>query len=167
MRILNLIDNWIEKFENALLVFFLSVMILLAFFEIPLSKFITMNSSETLLRHLVLWIGFLGATLATREGRHINIDALSRFLKGRAKKVCQILTNLFSMVITIILTYASLQVIRDAKEFGETIVIFTEIPTWILQLIFIFGFGLMSFRFLLKALNLFQHLNDETQEVKA
>jgi TRAP-type C4-dicarboxylate transport system permease small subunit len=71
------------------------------------------------------------------------------------------------MVITIILTYASLQVIRDAKEFGETIVIFTEIPTWILQLIFIFGFGLMSFRFLLKALNLFQHLNDETQEVKA
>ncbi len=167
MRILNLIDNWIEKFENALLVFFVSVMILLAFFEIPLSKFIPMNRSETLLRHLVLWIGFLGATLATRDERHINIDVLSRFVKGRKKKVCQIFTNLFSMLITIVFTYASLQVIKDSKEFGETIVIFMEIPTWILQLIFVFGFGLMSFRFLLKSLNLIQNLFQSRQEVKA
>lgn len=167
MRILNLIDSWIEKIENTLIVFFLSIMILLAFFEIPLSKFISMNSSETLLRHLVLWIGFLGATLATREERHINIDILSRFLKGRAKKICQILTNLFSMFITVVFTYASLQVIKDSREFGETIVIFMEIPTWILQLIFVFGFGLMSFRFLLKSLNLIQNLNPRNQEVKA
>ncbi len=167
MRILNLIDVWIEKIENALIVFFLSVLILLAFFEIPLSKFIPMNSSETLLRHLVLWIGFLGATLATRQERHINIDVLSRFLKGRAKNMCQILTNLFSMSITAVLTYASLLVIKDSKEFGETIIIFMETPTWILQLIFVFGFGLMSFRFLLKSLNLIQNLNQESQEVKA
>ncbi|MBN2091876.1 TRAP transporter small permease subunit [candidate division KSB1 bacterium] len=167
MRILNLIDNWIEKFENALIVFFLSVMILLAFFEIPLSKFIPMNSSETLLRHLVLWVGFLGATLATREGRHINIDVLSRFLKGRAKNICQIITNFFSMFITAILTFAAYQVIKDSKEFGETIIIFMEIPTWILQLIFVFGFGLMSFRFLLKAINLIQQLNPKSQEVNA
>jgi TRAP-type C4-dicarboxylate transport system permease small subunit len=37
---------------------------------------------DPLLRYLTLWIGFLGAALAAAEGRHIQIDVLSRACAG-------------------------------------------------------------------------------------
>jgi len=55
-------------------------------------------------------------------------------------------------VICILLTIAAWQVLKDAYDFGETVEIFISIPTWILQTILVFGFGIMAFRFLLKAL---------------
>jgi TRAP-type C4-dicarboxylate transport system permease small subunit len=163
MKTLKLIDVWCAKIENVVLIFLLSALILLAFFEIPLSSFFPLESVDTLLRHLVLWVGFFGATLATRENRHINIDVISRYLKGRLKLTSAVLTNLFSALICAILTHAAILVIQDAREFGETITIFTQLPTWVLQLIFVIGFGIMTFRFLLRALeNLVQlfHLQE-------
>ncbi|MGP8328769.1 MAG: TRAP transporter small permease [Methanosarcinaceae archaeon] len=153
MKIINLFDSWLAKIENGLLVFLLSAMILFAFFQIPLSKFFPLESIEILLRHLVLWVGLLGATLATREGRHINIDILSRFVKGRLKRIVNLLTSFFSALICGLLTYASWLVIQDAKEFGETVHIFIDLPTWLLQLILLAGFGIMTFRFVLKMMN--------------
>ena len=154
MKILNLIDAWLARIETFLLIFLLSAMILLAFFQIPLNRFFPVEDIETLLRHLVLWVGFLGATLATREGRHINIDVLSRFVRGNRKRTIKILSNLFAALICSLLTDAAIQVVTDAREFKESVQIFIEVPTWILQLIFIFGFGMMTFRFVLQALNI-------------
>jgi TRAP-type C4-dicarboxylate transport system permease small subunit len=128
-------------------------MILIAFFQIPLNKFFPLESLETLLRQLVLWVGLLGATLAARDGRHINIDILSRFLTGKIKKITTILTNLFATCICSLLTLASFQVVADARAFGETVPIFINVPTWRLQSILVFGFGVLTFRFFLKALN--------------
>jgi len=153
MKILNAIDAGLAQIENFLLIFLLSTMILLAFLEIPLSKFFLAPGLEILLRHLVLWVGFLGATLATRENRHINIDILSRFLKGNLKPPVTILSNLFAAFVCTLLTIAALQVVKDARKFGETVRIFIEVPTWILQLILVFGFGVMAFRFVLNVLN--------------
>jgi len=152
MIILKHLDNWIAKIENILLIFFLSIMILLAFFQIPLTRIYPIQGIETLLRHLVLLAGFLGATLATRENRHINIDVLSRILKDRWKILGEIFTHLFAAVICTFLTIAAIDVIKDSKSVGETASIITDIPTWTIQLIFVFGFGLMIFRFSLKVL---------------
>ena len=35
---------------------------------------------DLLLRQLVLWVPFLGASLATRENNHLSIDFLKHFL---------------------------------------------------------------------------------------
>jgi len=164
MKIINLIDDLLAKIENWLLILLFSLMIILAFLQIPLSKFLPMGSVETLLRHLVLWVGLLGATLATREGRHINIDILSRFLKGKIRQIGLIFSNLFAAMICGLLTYAAVQVVKDAKEFGETISIFWDIPTWILQFILVVAFGIMTFRFVLKALNVL--LDPQTKSVE-
>lgn len=158
MTLLKRLDDWIVKIENILLIFLLSVMILLAFFQIPLTRIYPIQGIETLLRHLVLWVGFLGATLATKENRHINIDVLSRIVKGRWKIIGEIVTNLFAVVVCYFLTLAAIHVIKDSKSFGETVSIFSDIPTWTIQLIFVFGFGLMIFRFSLKAIDKFVQL---------
>jgi len=152
MKFLVRIDGGIARLENFLLLLLLSIMILFAFFQIPLAKIypIHVQGIETLLRQLVLWVGFLGATLATRDNRHISIDLLSRVLKGRLKILGEILTHCFAALICALLLLATIRVIMDSRSFGETISIFIDVPTWTIQSIFIFGFGLMVFRHALK-----------------
>ena len=153
MTFLKKIDDGIARVENAMLVALFMILLVLAFFQIPLARLINTDNIEVLLRQMLLWISLLGASLATRENRHINVDVLSRRLHGGAKHAAKTLVNLASAAICVLLTIAAWQVLKDAYEFGETVQIFIDVPTWILQTILVFGFGIMAFRFLLKMIS--------------
>ena len=60
-------DEMIDRVEQTLVVSFLGFMIFIAFLQIVLrNDFSTgLDWGDSLLRNLVLWIGFIGATLAT------------------------------------------------------------------------------------------------------
>jgi TRAP-type C4-dicarboxylate transport system permease small subunit len=105
------------------------------------------------LRNLVLWIGFIGATLATREGKHINIDVVSRSLPPLARPLVEAGIHLFSFVICGLLTYASLKFVMNEAEMKT--MTFVNIPAWILELILPLTFGLMAFRFALRTVRSF------------
>lgn len=152
MKILNQINTGIEKLENVLLVFILSVMVLLAFLQVVLRNFFDQGIlwGDILLRHLVLWVGFIGASLATREEKHINIDLFTRFLSEKGKHVSGIVTGLFAVFVCYVLADAGWTFVQD-EMMAET-TIFNEIPAWYFQLIIPFGFLLMAFRFLIIAL---------------
>jgi len=105
---------------------------------------------DIFLRHLVLWVGFLGASLATRDEKHINIDLFTRFVPDRWRSIPNIIINLFSAVICWYLTEAAYTFVNDEKTY-ETIA-FNDIPAWYLQVIIPIGFLLMAFRFLLLAI---------------
>ena len=68
MKILNFLNKWIEKTETVLLIVILTVMILLSFLQVLLRNFFDQGLlwGDIFLRNLVLWVGFLGASLATR-----------------------------------------------------------------------------------------------------
>ena len=100
---------------------------------------------DTFLRHLVLWVGFIGASLATREEKHINIDLFSRFFKNKSKNIIQVITYAFSAFVCYILMSAAWNFVMEEREF-ETI-IFNDIPAWYFQIIIPVGFGLMALRF--------------------
>jgi TRAP-type C4-dicarboxylate transport system permease small subunit len=72
------IDAAIGRVEQALLVVLLSVLILIAFSQIILRNFFSTGIAwgDALVRSLVLWTGFIGATIAAREGQHISIDVV-------------------------------------------------------------------------------------------
>jgi TRAP-type C4-dicarboxylate transport system permease small subunit len=140
--------------ENILVIIILTLMITMAFLQVILRNFFS-NSimwGDIFLRHLVLWIGFLGASLATREGKHINIDVLSRLLSPRFKRISGIIVNLFSSVVCFFLMRASIGFIIMEKESGTTLL--SGIPTWTAQIIIAIGFGIMMFRFFVRALDL-------------
>ena len=101
IRILKNIDSWISKFETVILVVVLSTMVILAFLQVVLRNLFSEGIlwGDTFLRHLVLWVGFLGASLATREKKHINIDLFTRFFKGKAKSFIVSIVNLFAAVV--------------------------------------------------------------------
>jgi TRAP-type C4-dicarboxylate transport system permease small subunit len=76
MNVIHRINSWIEKGETALIVFIVIFMVFLAFLQVVLRNVFSQGLlwGDILLRQLVLWIGFIGASLATREEKHINID---------------------------------------------------------------------------------------------
>ena len=70
----------LHRAEDALLVLLLSAMIALASTQILLRNLFDSGFVwiDPLLRVLVLWLGLIGATVATRNNRHIRIDLLSK-----------------------------------------------------------------------------------------
>lgn len=152
MKILDKINTWLENAETAILVFVLAIMVVFAFLQVVLRNIFHEGIlwGDILLRHLVLWVGFLGASLATREKKHINIDLLNRFLPRRGKEVSLLVTNLFSVFICLILTEASWTFVQDEKMMGT--IVFADIPAWYFQIIIPIGFFLMAFRFFVHSL---------------
>ena len=149
------LDEAIDRIETIIIVLFLSAMMLIAFLQIFLRNVFTtgLTWGEMILRNLVLWIGFIGATLATREGKHINIDVVSRSLPPLVRILVEAAIHLFSFVICGLLTYASLKFVMNEAEMKTMTV--AGIPAWVMEVILPLTFGLMAFRFALRAVKSF------------
>ncbi len=148
MKTLERLNAWIEHIETVILVLVLGLMVVFAFLQVVLRNIFNEGIlwGDIFLRHLVLWVGFLGASLATREQKHINIDLFGRLLPEKGKQISRMVTNLFSVFICLLLTDASWTFVQDEKMIGT--ILFEDIPTWYFQIIIPIGFFLMSFRFL-------------------
>lgn len=149
MKYLEKLNSWVENAETALLVSVLSIMVIFAFAQVVLRNIFGEGIlwGDIFLRHLVLWVGFLGASLATRQEKHINIDLFTRFLSQRGKDISRLITNLFSFLICVVLTDASWRFVQDEQLMGTTV--FNDIPAWYFQIIIPVGFLLMALRFLI------------------
>jgi C4-dicarboxylate transporter DctQ subunit len=145
------IDEVMARVEQTLLVTFLGFMIGIAFLQILLRNFFStgLDWGDSLVRNLVLWTGFIGATLATKEGKHINIDAVSRWLPSLGKNLVTLIMHLFSFFVCCGLTYAALKFIKNEVQMEN--ITFLDIPAWIPEMILPLTFGLMTFRFGLRS----------------
>ena len=146
------VDEIMARVEQTLLVTFLGFMIGIAFLQILLRNFFStgLDWGDSLVRNLVLWTGFIGATLATKEGKHINIDVVSRWLPSLGKNVVALITHLFSFFVCCGLTYAALKFIKNEVQMEN--ITFLDIPAWIPEMILPLTFGLMTFRFGLRSI---------------
>ncbi len=136
-----------EKFLVAVM---LSVMILLAFLQIVLRNVFSSGISwgDPLVRYLVLWVGFIGASLATKEGKHITIEIFSRWLSGRGRQYLKAISNLISVIICGLLVFAGWTFVQNEAQIGGAT--FLQIPAWIPQIIIPATFTFMTLRFLLR-----------------
>lgn len=139
--------HWLHKFEDLLLAAVLSVMLLLAISDIAM-RLITGGSLiwiPPVLQVLVLWLGLLGALLASRSQEHIAIDVISRFVGPLGKKICGVSGSLFAGLICTLVAYFSLDFIQQSIEYDD--IAFAQVPAWPLQIIIPFTFSLMALRF--------------------
>lgn len=144
-------DEIIDRVEQILLVILLSSMILIAFLQIVLRNVFStgLTWGDPLVRNLVFWVGFIGAGLATKEGKHINIDVVSQWIPPLGKGLVEFVTQLFSFFICSLLTFAALKFIKNEAQMGN--VTFLGIPAWIPEVILPTVFGLMALRFGLRS----------------
>ncbi len=108
------IDEVIGQVEQILLVVLLSALVLVAFSQIILRNLFSTGIAwgDAFVRGLVLWTGFIGATIAAREGKHICIDVVSRWLSPKGKRAVAIIIHAFSFLICCFLCFAALKFIR-------------------------------------------------------
>jgi len=136
--------------ENALLVAMLALMVLLAAAQILFRNFLDMSiyGADQLLRLLVLWVAFMGAVAASREGKHIHIDAIVRWLPDRVKAGMEALTDLFTVGVCLLLAWQALRFIQSTRVSGE--MAFGSFPVWVAAIILPLAFALVALRYVLR-----------------
>lgn len=144
--------QWLHRLEDSVLVLLLLAMILLAGYDILARSIFGGGVSwiPPLLRVMVLWIGLLGALLATRSREHISIDLISKLGGPTLNRIASTITLLFAAVVCGLVGWYSGQYVQLAFEFQD--IAFADIPAWPLQLIIPFTFGLMGLRFFIQGI---------------
>jgi len=139
----------IYRVEDSILVGLLLLMITLAVLQIFLRNLFETGIvwSDVLVRILVLWVGLAGAMVASRQGNHINIDILDRFLPERAKVVVSFVVEVFTAFICTIVAYYSLQFVQ--MEFADGGMAFAKVPVWLCEAIIPFAFVVIAIRYIL------------------
>jgi len=142
----------LHRVEDSILAILLFGMIFLAASQIFLRNLFDSGIvwADPLLRVMVLWIGLLGALAATRENKHISIDLLLRYLSEKMRDATKVFINLFSSIVAAIIAYHSVRFVM--MDYDAQSVAFSNIPSWILELILPISFGFISLRFMLHAI---------------
>ena len=143
----NKIITLINKFEDALLVFILTGMVLLAVFQIIARNLFAEGAVwiDPLLRMLVLWVGLAGAVVATRSDNHIRIDAFTKYLPEKILPVIQRTVYLFSLSICLLIAWHSARFVYSEYEYGT--MAFAAIPAWLTAIIIPVSFTLIAVRY--------------------
>ncbi|MFA6455271.1 MAG: TRAP transporter small permease [Bacteroidota bacterium] len=152
MKPILIIDAWLEKISGWMLVAILGIMIVMAFGQVILRNFFetSIEWGDIFLRHLVLWVGYFGAVIATGEGRHLRIEFVSKLVPERTRKIFFVITSLFAGFICYLLMQASISFVQLEME-SQTILIL-DLPSWYFIVIIPIGYAMVSFRFIVRAL---------------
>lgn len=139
----------LQKLEDTILVSLLLVMIFMAVLQIFLRNFFDSGIvwGDSLIRILVLWIGLVGAMVASRTDNHISIDILSRYLPSRIKRFTTLLTHVFTAGVTALMAWVSLSFVR--MEMADNLIAFASVPAWICESIIPAAFLVISIRYTL------------------
>jgi len=123
-ELLRRIDRGWARAEGGLIVGVLILMVMIAGFQAGirnLTRFdigwannllTNMEWADSLLRKGTLWLAFLGASLATHDQKHINIDPLLRIAPPKAKYTMLALGTLVAGVISLGMTYSFAQAVH-------------------------------------------------------
>ena len=169
MKFLRAVSGALAWIERSLVVILLSTTIIIAFLQVVLRNLFSTGFvwADPFLRHLVLWIGFLGASLATQQERHINIDVVTRLLLPQHTNLLRIATNLFAGLVCAFLARAGWTFLRSEQSTGSVLLTMGgfDLQAWWFQVIIPAGFGLMTLRFLIRTLEhviaAFRHTAEE------
>lgn len=124
------------KVEGVMLVVSFIIMVVLGSLQVILRNMFNsgIDWADSFVRALVLWVGFIGASLATRQSRHINIEIISQLFTGETiSRIRIFLVNIFSLILSVILLVASVYYLF--AEYDNHMNAFLFVPTWVVFLI--------------------------------
>ncbi len=164
MNILKWLDKTLARLEGWLIITFLWLIVLLTFIQVFFRGLYTqghfqwantlighLDWSEPLVRLLILWLAFIGASLLTRENKHIKIDLFSGLLPQKFHSVRELALSIVCILISAIMLKVCIGYVKLEMEFGGKM--FGYLPNWIGQLILPLGFAFILFRFIIKVID--------------
>jgi TRAP-type C4-dicarboxylate transport system permease small subunit len=99
------------KALELIVVLALAAMCLMVFGNVVLRHFFDsgINTSEELSRFMFIWLTFLGAIVAMREGGHLGVDMVVRRLSGKPQFAAVLLAQLIILVCCAVLLWGLLR----------------------------------------------------------
>lgn len=152
MGFLHRLSSKLRRAEELILALLLGGMILLSVSQILLRNLFDsgIGWADPLLRLMVLWVGMLGAMLATHYDKHIRIDLITRYIPARYHLLSSLATGLISSLVCALLAWHSGRFVYS--EWLDGADAFNGVPSWLAASILPIGFTVMTLRFALLAL---------------
>jgi TRAP-type C4-dicarboxylate transport system permease small subunit len=143
---------WYEHLEESVLVCLVLGMVGLGTLQILFRNVLSIGLvwADPLLRQLVLWVALFGASIATRENRHITIEILPARLSPFLRSVIRGLLQLFSALVCLFLVYPAVRFILDDYQAGKHLAL--VIPLWVSQTVMPFMWLVLGTRFMLQGI---------------
>ena len=132
--------------EDAVASLALLVMVLLPLLEIVVRRAFGRGvpGSGPIVQHLTLWVGFLGAAMAARDGKLLALATGTFIPPGPWRRASDNLAAAFGAWSAIVLAWGGWQMASIEREAGTTIG--AGIPTWITQIVLPIAFVLIAAR---------------------
>ncbi len=148
MKKLSLFNDWLGRIEAFFLCLFLFAMVFLAFLQVVMRNVFNAGIpwADSVVRLMVLWVGFLGAALATKLDQHLTIEVLTKFVPERIRHLTSIVVKVFACVVCYFLLCASLRFLASEQTTGEKFI--HLFPSWWTLTIVPATFFLIPFHFL-------------------
>jgi len=150
VSVIRLLDRVVTTLITWLLVLFFVLMLGIAAVQVLLRILFHTGIlwGDIAARHMVLWVGFFGAYMATREDKHFHIDVLTRFLSPRLKGWFAAFSDLFAVVICYFMLQASLTFIEVGMDADS--MLFLQVSQRAAAFIVPLGFGLIMVQFIFR-----------------
>jgi TRAP-type C4-dicarboxylate transport system permease small subunit len=147
------VASFFNRLEEVVLGSLLSAMVLLGCLQVLSRNILSVSLFwvDPLLRHLVLWIALLGASVATRQERHISIDMLSGRLSARSHALIRAIIHLFSAAVCLLLVLPAIRFVQEEYPAGKILAL--GIPNWVSESIIPLMLAVLGIRFLAKFWN--------------
>ena len=101
-------------------------------------------ASGPVVQHLTLWVGFLGAAIAAREGKLLALATGTFIPQGLWRRAADIVAAAFGACSAIVLAWGGWQMAAIEREAGTNIG--AGIPTWIAQIVLPISFAIIAVR---------------------
>jgi C4-dicarboxylate transporter DctQ subunit len=102
--------------------------------------------AEEMVRYQIVWLVFVGASVAARKGIHIGVDAIVHLLPAPAQKVVRVAVYLLCILLCGILVFYGAELMLQTREFNQRTPAM-QAPFWLAQLAIPVGAALMALRF--------------------
>ncbi|HUD43732.1 MAG TPA: TRAP transporter small permease [Dokdonella sp.] len=143
--------TWLHRVEDGLIAVAVLVLILVAGAQILLRNVFEtgLAFADPMLRALVLWTAMLGALAAARENRHIGLDIVTFFVRGRAARALRVVSLGFAAAICTAMAWYSVTLVQLDWDSGAEA--FAGVPVWAVESILPVGFALLALRLIVQA----------------
>ena len=105
--------------------------------------------SGPFVQHLTLWVAFLGAALAAREGKLLGLSTGQFLPEGKWRELAQVISGTVGALAAALLCRAAVDLIVVERSAGTEVA--AGLPIWVAQLVMPIGFALIAWRLVWRA----------------
>lgn len=128
----------------------LAAMVILPLLEIPLRKLGTgIPGGISIVRHLMLWVAFLGAALAAREGRLLSLATGRLLPEGKLRSGGRLFAAAVAAAVSALFFRAGIDLVLEERAAGTLIT--QSLPVWVAQVVLPLSFLLIAARLIWRA----------------